>query len=84
MEYITTTQLRTQSSDLVKQLTSGIKVILLHRSKVVGAIIPQNNETKTFDYLGFADFIAENIPSKKTNQKVREATYKKHMLEKYG
>lgn len=84
MDYITTTQLRTQSSELVRHLNSGMKVLLLHRSKVVGAIVPENEAYKTFDSQSFADFVETNMPKKLMKKTARDLVYKKHMLEKYG
>lgn len=40
MDYITTTQLRTQTSKLVKALEKGESVTCIHRSKVIGVFEP--------------------------------------------
>jgi len=41
MNYITTTELRTKSSNLVESLLKGEEINLIHRSKVIGAIVPK-------------------------------------------
>ncbi len=41
MNYITTTQLRTKSSEMIETLLSGHKIDLIHRSRVVGEIRPK-------------------------------------------
>lgn len=43
MQFITTTELRTQSKKLVKTLQEGNSVYLIHRSKVIAIIIPKND-----------------------------------------
>ena len=50
MNTITTTDLRTKSSDLVTFLKKGNSVSLIHRSKIVGKIIPSRDVVlKTID-----------------------------------
>ena len=41
MQTITTTQLRTKSSELIKSLEKGDSISLIHRSKIVGVIKPK-------------------------------------------
>ena len=49
MNYLSTTQLRTQTPLLIRMLIAGKKVKLLHRSKVVGQIVPlESKQTKIF------------------------------------
>ncbi len=40
MNYITSTQLRSQVPRLIKTLSKGEKINLIHRSRIVGQIIP--------------------------------------------
>ena len=40
MQYITTTELRTKSSKVVTTLKEGSRLRLIHRSKVIGDIVP--------------------------------------------
>lgn len=50
MDSITTTNLRTQSSELVDTLKKGGVVSLIHRSKIIGKVIPDTNtELKTIN-----------------------------------
>lgn len=65
MDYITTTQLRTKSKDLVKALHEGRVVDLIHRSKVVG-VIKAKIEPKPLTEEGI--------------QKIREAAKKLNLL----
>ena len=47
MKFISTTNLRTKSSQLIASLLAGNSVSLLYRSKLVGQIIPQEDESET-------------------------------------
>ncbi len=40
MQYISTTELRTKTPELIKTLSQGQSVILIHRSKVIGEFKP--------------------------------------------
>ena len=84
MNFITTTQLRTQTTRLTKALKNGEKVSLVHRSKVVGVIEPElQNTKKTFDISGFKKLVKElNLPRMTYAQ--REKAYRMHIEEKYG
>ena len=83
MDYITTTQLRTKSSELVKALLEGRSVDLIHRSKVVGTIKPDKEEPKVFNAKRFAKLVKEmNLPP--TTYTERKKRYRKHLMNKYG
>lgn len=82
MEYITTTDLRTQSAKLIKSLKSGSTISLIHRSKVVGVIKPAREEKK-FDVEKFIE-LARTLNLPKTTPEEREKIYRKHLEEKYG
>ena len=45
MNYITATQLRTKVPFLIKALKSGEKLNLVHRSKLIGLIMPVSEST---------------------------------------
>lgn len=85
MEYITTTQLRTKSSQLVNSISKGDTVSLVHRSRVIGEIRPKKEAkalTKT-DIKHIQQLAAKlNLP--KTSYKERERIYRKHLMAKYG
>lgn len=85
MNYITTTNLRTQSSELVKSLSKGQTVSLLHRSRIIGEIKPKK-ETKplTEEDIKQLKKLAEELNLPKTFYKQREKIYRKHLMGKYG
>lgn len=83
MDYITTTNLRTQSTELVNTLKRGGTVSLIHRSKVVGVIKPTQPPPKLFNVNAFKRLVARlNLP--KTTDAQREKIYRKHLMGKYG
>lgn len=82
MEYITTTNLRTQTSQLVDALKKGGAVSLIHRSKIIGKIQPAQ-KVKPFDAKAFLKIVNSlNLP--KTTYIQREKIYRKHLMGKYG
>lgn len=82
MNYISTTELRTKSSELIHSLQKGMEVSLIHRSKIVGVIKPAQ-KSKKFDVKAFKKAIKGlNLP--KTTYAEREKLYRKHLMEKYG
>ncbi|MBI4066805.1 hypothetical protein HY407_00325 [Candidatus Gottesmanbacteria bacterium] len=85
MNYITTTQLRTKSSELVETLKKGGSVSLIHRSKVVAEIRPKN-EPKPLTKFDIKKLqkLAEKLNLPKTSYKEREKRYRNHLTEKYG
>ena len=85
MDYITTTDLRTKSSQLVSQLKKGKTVSLIHRSQVIGEIKPAQKEAVTItDIKAFRAFLDSIRPKKLIPRKDREKVYRKRLLEKYG
>ncbi|MEK7581658.1 MAG: hypothetical protein AAB512_05240 [Patescibacteria group bacterium] len=85
MEYITTTDLRTKSSQLIQSLKNGTKVSLIHRSKVVGIIEPKK-EPKVLTHAGIEKLkkLAHQLNLPKTTYKQREKIYREHLMKKYG
>jgi len=85
MDTITTTNLRTQSSQLIDTLKKGGVVSLIHRSKVVGLIKPQR-ETKVLTQADIKQIkaIAQNLNLPKLSYEEREKLYRKQLLNKYG
>ena len=83
MEYITTTELRTKSSALIRALEKGNRVSLIHRSKIVGKITPVQ-EAKPFDAEAFRRLIKDIKPKKLIPREKRETIYRKQLEEKYG
>ena len=83
MQVITTTELRTKSSKLVKTLKEGGTVRLIHRSKIIGEILP-TYEPKPFDADKFERFLDRIKPKKLVPKEERDKIYRKHLEEKYG
>lgn len=83
MNYITTTQLRTKSSQLVDALRKGTSVSLIHRSEVIGKIQPAQ-EPKPFDPEVFRKLLKEIKPKKLIPREDRDKVYRAHLEEKYG
>lgn len=85
MQYITTTDLRTKSSELVSSLSKGEVVSLVHRSKIIGEIKPKKDLMPlTKDDIQQLKSLALELNLPKTSYKQREKIYKKHLMEKYG
>lgn len=84
MNYITTTDLRTQSSQLVQSLKQGKKVSLVHRSQIIGEISPIHSDAKPFDLKRFREFIKAVKPEDILSYKKRDEIYRKHLEKKYG
>lgn len=83
MEYITTTNLRTQSSKLISILKKGTRVSLIHRSKVVGVIEPATKAPKKFNAARFKKLV-EKLDLPPTTYTQREKIYREHLMKKYG
>lgn len=83
MQYISTTELRTKSSQVVKTLKEGGTLRLIHRSRVIGEIFP-TQDPKPFDPDEFGKFLDSIKPKKLISKKDREKVYRKHLEEKYG
>lgn len=86
MQYITTTQLRTMSHQLIQALDAGEEIELVHRSRVVGEIKPKTFVSKPFTQKDIDDLIvlAKKMNLPKLSYKERERNYRKHIMEKYG
>ena len=83
MNYITTTELRTKSPDLVETLLKGEEVKLIHRSKLIGVISPKNENVKVFNAKKFAK-IAKKLNLPYLTYQEREKRYRKAVEEKHG
>lgn len=83
MQYITFTQLRTQSNNLAKALSRGEEVKLIRRSIVVGRIMPDRDaDIKAINAKKLAAKInALSLPSlsfREIDRRYRTAMLKKH------
>jgi antitoxin (DNA-binding transcriptional repressor) of toxin-antitoxin stability system len=83
MNYITTTQLRTKTPELINTLLSGGSINLVHRSKIVGEIIPKKSEPKIFNAARF-EKIVKQLKFKPLTRKEAENNYRDHIINKYG
>jgi antitoxin (DNA-binding transcriptional repressor) of toxin-antitoxin stability system len=85
MQNITTTNLRTKSSQLVDALKKGMSVSLIHRSKVIGEIRPKKEPKPiTKEDIKQLKKLAVELNLPKVTYQKREAIYRKHLLKKYG
>lgn len=85
MQYITTTELRTKSSEVVKTLREGGRLSLIHRSRVIGEIQPiQDPKPLTKEGIEKLKKLAKELNLPKLSYKERERRYRKHLIEKYG
>ena len=84
MNYITSTQLRTKTSEFIEMLLAGKSIQLIHRSKNLGTLnLSQNKPAKPFNSEHFLKLAKElNLP--KTTYAERDKIYRKHLLDKYG
>lgn len=83
MNYITTTQLRTQTPDLLDALQQGLTIDLIHRSQVVGEIKQKEVQPKkTIDSKKLQRIIDElDLPMftiDEIDRRYRTAMMKKH------
>ncbi len=86
MNYITTTELRTKSSELIYSLKKGKAVSLVHRSKIVGIIKPVQDEPKTMTAGDIMEIqkLAISVKLPKMTYKQRENSYGENLRKKYG
>lgn len=86
MNYITTTDLRTKSSQLVNSLKNGESITLIHRSKIVGVFKPATESPKTFTEASIEKLkrLAKDLNLPQLSYQQRENAYRKYMMKKYG
>ena len=83
MNYITSTQLRTQSTKFIDALKRGDKITLIHRSKVLGTVVLEPDyEPKRFDAEKFKSLV-ENLHLPTTTPAQRERIYRDHLMKKH-
>ena len=85
MNYISTTDLRTQSRKLIATLKKGESVSLIYRSKGVAEIKPKK-EVKVFTKSSIKKLreLVRKLNLPKISYKERDRLYRKHLMEKYG
>lgn len=85
MNYISTTDLRTKSSQLVHALLNGNSLYLVHRSKIVGEIKPAQAAAKQKPFNAKRFFqLARKLNLPKLSDEKLERNYRDHMEKKYG
>lgn len=86
MNYITSTDLRTKTPDLLNTLLLGEEIELIHKSKVVATIVPKKYEGKAFSKRDMETMIAATKKLKIPNlsESEREKNYRTHLVKKYG
>lgn len=84
MNYITTTQLRTETPELIATLMYGQNIDLIHRSQVIGEIRPKKIvKPKLFNSKRFAQIVEElNYP--RLTEAQREKNYREAIMKKHG
>lgn len=86
MYTITTTQLRTQTSRLVSLLQQGQEVSLIHRSRLVGRVMPEKKQPKVFTRFDAHRMteLVERLNLPQLSRVEMERNYREHMIKKYG
>ena len=85
MKYISTTELRTKSSELIEGLKLGESVNLIFRSEVVGVIVPIEVEKAMPSIDSLAYFLKlARAQNGEAPMEDSEHIYRQHMNEKYG
>lgn len=84
MNYITTTQLRTETPDLIATLIAGRSVDLIHRSEVIGEIKPKRTSKPKYFDAQKAQEVIEKMALPKLTQRERDKNYSDAMVQKHG
>jgi len=84
MNHITTTDLRTKSSELVDTLKSGVEVTLIHRSKIIGTIRSISQHSKKINAKALEKYLHEIKPDRAFSQKEKEQLYSTYLKERKG
>lgn len=88
MDFITTTNLRTQTPALIHSMSQGKSVALIHRSKIIGDLVPRKTQTVDVPSLEkfnlFMDRLGAKLPKRDLTSKQRQTAYHKHLKIKYG
>jgi antitoxin (DNA-binding transcriptional repressor) of toxin-antitoxin stability system len=84
--YITTTELRTKTAELISLLAAGSDVNLIHRSKIVAKIAPQKDDSRVLTNSDIIKIktLAEKLNLPKLSYEQRQRMYRTHLLKKYG
>lgn len=84
-QFITTTELREQSSKVVSSLLSGENFTLIYRSKIIGVIKPAVFKAKVIDNIGeFKRTLSSLKPKKLIPYSKREKIYREYLKKRHG
>lgn len=84
MHYITFTELRTKTPELVKALKSGQTVKLTYRSQPLADIEPTSqSQVKTSD-VAKLEVLIKSFPYPRLTVRQARAKYRRHLTQKYG
>lgn len=84
MQCITTTELRTKSTEMIKQLQQGSVISLIHRSKIVATVVPsQPQEPKVVTAKALRTFNKKFGFSTNTTAAQRKQRYAEHLEKRY-
>ena len=84
-QYISTTELREQSSKVVAKLRLGEDMVLVHRSRIIGVIKPISSKTKSIDNLSeFKKVVSNYKPSHIIPYRKRKEIYRNYLKKRYG
>lgn len=84
-QFITTTQLREQSSKVVSRLFLGEDITLVHRSKIIGVIKPLTFSSKSIENLNdFQSTLSALKPKTVIPYEKRKKIYTRYLKKRYG
>lgn len=84
MQYMSTTELRNKMAVMVAALKQGQRVKIIHRSEILGTILPESSEPKKFDAEKAEKALAKMEPRKLISIKDYDKIYRDNLEEKYG
>ncbi|OIP87734.1 hypothetical protein CO009_00200 [Candidatus Shapirobacteria bacterium CG_4_8_14_3_um_filter_35_11] len=83
MDYISTTNLRTQISRIIDTIEMGQSIDVFRRSKLIGRFIPiESEDTPKLDFVELVKSFPKT--SKSMTVKQMDVIYRKEMMKKYG
>ena len=84
MSYINTTQLRYHTKDLVTKLSQGQSLVVLHRSKAIGKIVPFIDDNYVIFNADKAEEVTKNLQlNLPRDYKKRSSLYSTELEKKY-
>jgi antitoxin (DNA-binding transcriptional repressor) of toxin-antitoxin stability system len=86
MNTITATELRTKTPELIEALMNGYSVDFIHRSTLVGEIIPAKKPAKIMSGKDIEELMemAGSLNLPKLTDKEIDRRYRQHIMKKYG